>query len=123
MPIYEYEAASPDQACPKCRRPFEVIQNLRDKPVRTCPDCGQPVKRIISWCRAAVMETPDEYSNTMRRIRNFESEGMWSHAAELSDKEASKTKDSSLKTRALDNYKKAGYDPKTLDKHAKSDDL
>jgi hypothetical protein len=35
---------------------------------------------------------------------------MWSHAAELADKHSETTGDGSLKTRALDNYKKAGYD-------------
>ena len=44
---------------------------------------------------------------------------MWSHAAELADKHSEKTQDKGLKTRALENYKKAGYDTKLLDKHAK----
>jgi hypothetical protein len=35
--------------------------------------------------------------------------GKWSHAAELADKQAEKTKREDLKTRALENYKKAGY--------------
>jgi len=34
---------------------------------------------------------------------------MYSHAAELADKEAERTSREDLKTRALDNYKKAGY--------------
>ena len=46
---------------------------------------------------------------------------MWSHAAELADKQSEKTKDKGLKTRAIENYKKAGYDADSLAKHAKLD--
>ncbi|MFH2127584.1 MAG: hypothetical protein ABIK12_13780 [Pseudomonadota bacterium] len=45
------------------------------------------------------------------KIRNYENDGMWSHAAELADSHAAKSKDTGLKERALDNYKKAGMDP------------
>jgi hypothetical protein len=48
-------------------------------------------------------------TETDRKIKAYEKEGKWSHAAELADKEAEKTKREDLKTRALDNYKKAGY--------------
>jgi hypothetical protein len=47
---------------------------------------------------------------------------MWSHAAELADKHSENIKDKGLKTRALDNYKKAGYDADSLATHAKLDD-
>jgi len=47
---------------------------------------------------------------TDKKIREYEKHGKWSHAAELADKEAEKTKRDDLKTRALENYKKAGYD-------------
>jgi hypothetical protein len=49
-------------------------------------------------------------SRVERQIKAYEKEGMYSHAAELADKEAEKTKRDDLKTRALDNYKKAGYE-------------
>ncbi len=48
-------------------------------------------------------------SETDKKIKEYEKEGKWSHAAELADKEAEKTKREDLKTRALENYKKAGY--------------
>jgi hypothetical protein len=40
----------------------------------------------------------------------------------LADKHSEKTKDKGLKVRALENYKKAGYDPGFLSKHAKLND-
>jgi flagellar hook-length control protein FliK len=48
-------------------------------------------------------------TETDKKIKDYEKEGKWSHAAELADKEAEKTKRDDLKTRALENYKKAGY--------------
>ena len=36
------------------------------------------------------------------QLRDYETEGQWSHAAELADKKG-------LNERAMDNYKKAGY--------------
>ena len=117
MPIYEYEALSPRTACRDCRSPFEVLQGPGEQSLKKCPACGNPVRKIISRCRSAVMEIPEESTRTERRIRNYESSGMWSHAAELADKHAEKTKDAGLRMRALDNYRKAGYDVDSLAKH------
>jgi hypothetical protein len=68
------------------------------------------------------MESSEEHTNIKNKIKNYEKSGMWSHAAELADKHAEKIKDKNLKTRALDNYKKAGYNADSLAKHAKLDD-
>ena len=56
-----------------------------------------------------------------KKITEYERQGMWSHAAELADTHSEKTKDRGMKMRALDDYKKAGYDVGTLEKHAKKD--
>ena len=122
MPIYEYQALSPDKACKSCRRGFEMLQQINDKPLTKCPRCGQPVKKIMSWCRSAVMENSEEHASIENKIKNYEKSGMWSHAAELADKHSEKIKDKSLKTRALENYKKAGYNADSLAKHANLDD-
>jgi len=122
MPIYEYQAVSPGKACPKCRQVFEVLQGPHEAVLSTCPDCGKRVRKVISWCRAAVMVPSEEHTRTMAEIRAYESAGMWSHAAELADKHSEQTRDGDLKTRALDDYEKAGYDPASLSKHAKISD-
>lgn len=117
MPIYEYQTIRAESACPTCREPFEVFQSIDETPLEVCPSCRSSVKKIISWCRAAVTETSDEQTRVESRIKQYENSGMWSHAAELADKHAEKTKDKGLRTRALDNYKKAGYDTDSLAKH------
>lgn len=48
MPIYEYEAVDPAQACDKCRAGFELVQTMSEVPVCLCPACGRPVRKIIS---------------------------------------------------------------------------
>jgi len=122
MPIYEYLAKNPGKSCGHCKRPFEVLQAVNEEPLRTCPECGKAVKRIISWCRSNVMETSEEHRRVESRIKDYEASGMWSHAAELADKHSEKIKDKSLRMRALDNYTKAGYDANTLSKHADFND-
>jgi len=118
MPIYEYQAMDPEKGCRLCRTRFEHLQSLRDPALEGCPRCGGPVRKLISWCRAAVVEIPGDSAAVESRIRGYEKEGMWSHAAELADKHSEKTSDKALKTRALENYEKAGYDSGMLSRHA-----
>ena len=41
MPTYDYK-------CKKCGNIFEVFQKITDDPVKTCPECGGKVYRLIS---------------------------------------------------------------------------
>ena len=101
MPIYEYKAAA--AGCRYCRNGFEIMQGMNDKPLSKCPKCRAVVSRVPSRFLACVSETPDEVAETERKLRGFEKEGMWSHAAELADK-------AGLEDRAKDDYKKAGHE-------------
>jgi putative FmdB family regulatory protein len=40
MPTYEYE-------CRSCKARFERSQKMSDEPVRTCPECGGDVERLV----------------------------------------------------------------------------
>lgn len=41
MPTYEY-------ACPKCGHAFELVQSMRDEPLKKCPKCKKAgVKRLV----------------------------------------------------------------------------
>lgn len=120
MPIYEYEAMTPEKACEKCARRFEAVQGVHEPPLSVCPYCGGPVRKLISRCHSAIMETADDHAMVNQKIADYEKQGMWSHAAELADTHAEQTKDKSMKLRAIDDYAKAGYSADTLEKHAKS---
>jgi len=110
MPIYEYKAENPKKGCKICREGFEYIQGINERPLSNCLDCGERVKRGISRCHAAVIDPSPEHIAVEKRITEYEKAGLYSHAAELADKQSHKVKDKRLKERALDNYKRAGYD-------------
>ena len=122
MPIYEYESLNPAKGCQKCLNRFELLQWIDEEPLSSCPECGQKIRRVISWCRAAIVETSEDSTRIEKHITGYEKQGMWSHAAELADKHSEKTKDKGMKMRALDNYKKAGYNADSLEKHLKAND-
>ncbi|MBN1375935.1 MAG: zinc ribbon domain-containing protein [Dehalococcoidia bacterium] len=100
MPIYEYRAIA--QSCSYCKKGFDVIQKMSESPLEACPKCGAAVRKIMSRFRACVVDTPDEAKSLESQLHGYESEGQWSHAAELADKKG-------LDERAMENYKKAGY--------------
>ena len=41
MPTYQYR-------CSECRHEFEEFQSMNDKPLKTCPVCGEKLERVIS---------------------------------------------------------------------------
>jgi len=48
MPVYDYEAASPEKSCPYCVNGFETVQSISDPHLSACPKCGQPIRRVIT---------------------------------------------------------------------------
>lgn len=46
MPLYEYAPTSGH--CDKCRGRFEIYQKIAEAKLTRCPDCNQPVARVIS---------------------------------------------------------------------------
>ena len=60
MPVYEYE-------CKECLKVFEVQQKMADKPLSVCPECGAPVKKLMSMSSFQLRGGgwyADGYSNT-----------------------------------------------------------
>ena len=108
MPTYVYRVRDPQKGCDQCRSGFEIIQRMIEPALMFCPHCKSPIHRVLF--APAVMIKGSPVTETDRQIKEYEREGKWSHAAELADKQAEKTKREDLKTRALEDYKKAGYD-------------
>jgi putative FmdB family regulatory protein len=71
MPTYEYQACKPKAGCEHCRQRFEVRQSMRDEPLAACPQCGQPVERLISAC--GISTRPSEKS--MLSDKNLKAKG------------------------------------------------
>ncbi len=42
MPTYEYK-------CHSCGHGFEQFQSMTDEPLKKCPKCSSPVKRVIGF--------------------------------------------------------------------------
>jgi putative FmdB family regulatory protein len=109
MPIYEYEGSSPGRRCPKCSGLFEVIQRISDPPLSECPECRRGIRRRISRPQVILPGSARGNDEVERKVAEYEQQGMYSHAAELADKESEKPERSLLKERAMEDYKKAGY--------------
>lgn len=108
MPTYAYRAVDSEKSCSHCRDGFEIIQRITEPALTECLHCKNPISRVLFAPTVVIKGSP--LTETDRKIKEYEKEGMWSHAAELADKEAEKTKREDLRVRALEDYKKAGYD-------------
>jgi len=60
MPTYEYE-------CEDTGRRFELFQGIKDDPLRKCPECGGPVRRLISGGGGAIFKGAGFYATDSRR--------------------------------------------------------
>ena len=57
MPTYDY-------VCDSCGRRFERFQSMSDAPVKTCPECGGTVRRLIgTGAGVLVRGTPASRAN------------------------------------------------------------
>ncbi len=57
MPVYEYE----HKAAPcNIGKEFEITQSIKDKQLTCCPECGQPVRKLISRVGISVPKTNSE---------------------------------------------------------------
>ncbi len=109
MPIYEYETISAGRTCKTCSSGFEILQRMSDPPLAACPACGGGVRRRISRPRVILAGSAKGKDGVESKVAEYERKGMYSHAAELADKESEKPGKELLKERAMDDYKKAGY--------------
>ena len=107
MPMYVYITSGREKGCDHCRSGFEVVQRITEPELTLCPHCHHSIRRVLFAPAVVIKGGP--VTETDKKIKEYEKEGKWSHAAELADKEAEKTKRKDLKVRALDDYKKAGY--------------
>ena len=57
MPVYEYEHT--EYSC-ATGRIFEVTQSLEERPLSKCPQCCQPIKKLISLVGVSSPKTNSE---------------------------------------------------------------
>jgi putative FmdB family regulatory protein len=92
MPTYEYE-------CRSCGHRFEKFQSITARPVKTCPECGGEVFRVIGlgggllFKGSGFYETDYRSDEYKRRVKE-ESGGGTSGKGKEKDKTKKKSKDS-----------------------------
>jgi len=90
MPTYEYE-------CKKCGYTFETFQDMTDKPLKKCPECGGAVNRLIGTGGGFIFKGGGFYAT------DYRSESYKKGAK--ADKPAPEVKDSSKKTEKASSQK------------------
>jgi len=60
MPTYEYE-------CANCNYRFEVFQNINDKLIEKCPECGGSVRRLISAGAGVIFKGSGFYATDYKK--------------------------------------------------------
>lgn len=95
MPTYAYR-------CSACAHEFEVVQKFSDDPLKTCPECGAAIKRVI-FPAGIVFKgdgwyITDSRKSTDAKAKSADASGKTPPAAdkaEKTEKTPSETKDSS----------------------------
>lgn len=60
MPTYDYE-------CKNCKKVFEINQKMTDEPLKKCPKCGKPVKRLIGSGSGIIFKGSGFYATDYRK--------------------------------------------------------
>jgi putative FmdB family regulatory protein len=60
MPTYEYE-------CKSCGHAFEKSQSMTDAPLKKCPKCSKPVRRLIGSGSGIIFKGPGFYATDYRK--------------------------------------------------------
>ena len=89
MLTYEYE-------CQKCAHRFEVIQSMKDAPLKTCPKCRGRVKRLLGTGAGLIFKGSGFYSTDYRKPGYSEAAKKDSGASE----KAAPAKDGAAKSEA-----------------------
>jgi putative FmdB family regulatory protein len=67
MPTYEYR-------CDKCAKTYEIFQGIKDEPVKSCPKCKSPVKRLISNSAGLIFKGKGFYQTDYKSPSSAEGE-------------------------------------------------
>lgn len=60
MPTYDYE-------CTKCAHAFEAFQKMSDPPLKFCPKCKAPVRRLIGAGAGIIFKGSGFYATDYRK--------------------------------------------------------
>src|SRR5580658_3495726 len=78
LPTYGYQ-------CTQCQHEFSVFQNMKDDPIRVCPECTGAVKRLL-YPVGIVFKGSGWYINDSRKPETSESAEKTTEAIDKTDK-------------------------------------
>ena len=84
MPTYDYK-------CLECGHTFELFQSMSSEPVKTCPECGGEVKRLIGPGAGPIFKGTGFYQT------DYKNSGSKSSEKKTSDKSGTKPSSSASK--------------------------
>ncbi len=81
MPIYEYELV--EDRCLMCPGRFQVLQGVNEEPLKYCPCCGLPVRRVISSVNIKTRPAATAERAAKKGLTTFKrvAEGKWEKVA------------------------------------------
>ena len=68
MPTYEYK-------CESCGYMFEAFQSIHDEPIKVCPKCGGPVRKLISSSYGMIFKGSGFYITDYKHKNSSHSSG------------------------------------------------
>jgi putative FmdB family regulatory protein len=68
MPTYEYE-------CNSCRVRFERQQSMKEASLKTCPECGGNVQRLVSGGSGFILKSQGQSHHDSRKNCSLEETG------------------------------------------------
>lgn len=83
MPTYEY-------ACDKCKKNFDLFQNMKDEPIKKCPKCGGKVHRLIGGGSGIIFKGTGFYETDYKKKKGHSHSNACNHCPGSKDKPCSK---------------------------------
>jgi putative FmdB family regulatory protein len=94
MPTYDYE-------CPKCGHAFELVQSMRDEPIKRCPKCKKlGVKRLVGGGAGLIFKGTGFYITDYKNKDSAAKEKRKASTSTASTSTASESKSSETKPAA-----------------------
>jgi putative FmdB family regulatory protein len=113
MPTYDYE-------CRTCGHRFEAFQSIHDQPLKSCPQCGKRVRRLIGGGVGIIFKGSGFYVTDSKKSGNGGGSAKKSAPGEAAASTAGSSGEAKSETRAESkpDEKKKSSESKSADKVA-----
>jgi putative FmdB family regulatory protein len=113
MPTYDY-------VCDACQHEFELVQSMKDDPIKKCPECGKLKLRRLFGTGAAIVFKGSGFYQTDYRSESYKKAAAADKSASSGESKSSSDTKSSSETKASGEAKASG-ESKPSEKSSSSD--